>query len=435
MTQAQSNENRAEAPFGLTAEPFAFDTFFPGDQHLRALEFMAQVLWSRARLGVVTGAHGCGKSTLIREFVQGLDDRFVVAAVTREQLGARDFLLEVLRQFGFALEESDKTDRRRMLERFLTHQAAMNRVCLLIVENPQQMHPLTLEELRLIASQEVEGRRVMKVLLLGEPSLQRVMESPRMAGLVAGGAARFNLAPLSEDQTAAYIAHRLRAAGCVDPDALMPHTLMPVVHASTAGVPLQINRLCGRALELAAQMGAAEVPVEVLEAVITELGWQARVDRGVANANLRRRPDASGVFGKLVISMQGMPDREILLDHDRILIGRGDEADARIDSVFISRYHALVVRHDGQDLLLDLGSTNGVLFNSRRIVRRILRNGDLIQIGPAKVVYINPLALPTGHTDPSETICIARPGFPLASEDDDGNGTIISFGHAVQPSP
>ena len=87
--------------------------------------------------------------------------------------------------------------------------------------------------------------------------------------------------------------------------------------------------------------------------------------------------------------MQGLPDREVTLEGDRILVGRGEEADVSIDSVFVSRYHALIVRDNGQDLLLDLGSTNGLVVNSRRILRRALRHRDLIQVGPARVMYFN----------------------------------------------
>ncbi|HEY6641159.1 AAA family ATPase [Povalibacter sp.] len=438
MTQAPPTTDLANLHFGLVTEPFADDVgnaFFPSDQHVSALDFMAQVLWSRARLGVLTAGRGFGKSTLIARFLQKLDDRFVVASITLENLSARDFLLDVLRQFGIALEDSDKTDRRRLLERFLHHQAAMCRVCMLVVENPQQMHPSVLEELRLLTSLEADGRRVLKVLLLGEPPIDRVVESPRMVGLLAGGAMRFALETLSEDQTAAYVAHRLRAAGSSDPDALIPHTLMPRVYACTAGVPAQINRLCARALACAAEEDAEIVTSAALDRAIDALGWQARINRNPAAIQAHRRTDVPEACGKLVLSMQGMPDREVLLDHDRVLIGRGEEADARIDSVFVSRYHALVVRHDGQDLLLDLGSTNGLLFNSRRVLRRILKDGDLIQVGPARMQYVNPLAVPSVQLDPAETICFARPGFPSAAGEDEGNGTIIAFGHTDTQTP
>lgn len=436
-TQPQPTALSTELPFGLSSAPFADCVddafFFPSDQHLRALEFMGQLLWTRARLGVVTASHGCGKSLLISRLLHSLDERIVAAAVSREHLSPRDFLLEVLRQYGFALEDSDRTDFRRLLERFLHHQASMSRVCLLVVENPQEMHPSVLEELRCLAAVEVEGRRVLKVLLLGQPALNRVIESPKMIELLAAGINRFTLGALTEDQTAAYIAHRLRAAGAANPDVLMPYTLMFRIHACTGGIPRQVNRLGARALACAAEDGAASVTPEALNRAIAELGWQSRLPAVPVESN-RHKGEAAQTCGKLILSMQGVPDRELILDHDRMLVGRGEEADIRIDSVFVSRYHALIVRHDHQDLLLDLGSTNGVLLASRRILRRVLKDGDVIQIGPARVTYLNPLAVPAAQPDPAETICFARPGFPPMPGEDDMNGTVIAFGQIDGPN-
>lgn len=435
-TQTQPSVSSATTTAGLVVAPFAERAddafFFPSDQHLRALEFMGQLLWTRARLSVVTANHGCGKSLLIDRFMRSLDERFVAAAVSRENLSPRDFLLQVLQQYGFSLGDSDKTDRRRLLERFLTHQAALNRVCLLIVENPQQMHPSVLEELRHLAAVEVEGRRALKLILLGQPSLSRVLESPKMVELLAGGVNRFSLGALTEDQSAAYIAHRLRAAGAANPDEIMPYTHMPKIHACTGGVPRQINRLCERALTCAAEDGAPTVTLEALDRAIAELGWQSRMPVSLPEAR-RHTGEAAQICGRLAISMQGMSDREVVLDHDRMLIGRGEEADIRIDSVFVSRYHALIVRHDSQDLLLDLGSTNGVLLSTKRILRRVLKDGDLIQIGPARVKYLNPQAPPVAQPDPAETICFARPGFPAMPGEDDG-GTVIAFGQLEGPT-
>jgi len=426
------SHSAASGVAALPRAPFdpCFDDafFFPSDQHLRALEFMGRLIWTRDKLGVITANQGCGKSLLISRLIQEVDERVVVATVSRKNLGPREFLLEVLRQYGFALEENDKTDRRRMLERFLNHQASMGRMCLLVVENAQQMQPSVLEELRLMAALEVDGTRVLKVLLLGQPALNRVLESPRMSELLSGGVERFSLSELSEDQTAAYVAHRLRAAGVQNPDELMPHTLMHAIHFSSGGVPARINELCERALACAAADGTTNVTAEALDRARSELGWPEippRLSHGKAIAAGHRQPSPPA---RLVVAMQGLPERENVLDSDRILIGRGEEADVRIDSVFISRYHALVVRHEGQDLLLDLGSTNGLLINSRRIVRRVLKHHDVIQIGPAKVTYLNPLAVQGPHPDPAETICFARPGFPMAAGEDDGTGTVIAFG-------
>jgi general secretion pathway protein A len=419
------------AEFGLRSPPFADCSedafFFPSDQHLRALEFMGHSLWTKARLGVVTAEHGCGKSLLIRRLLRDLDERIVAAAVQREQIGPRDFLLEILQQFGFPLEEGDKTDRRRLLERFLAHQAAMGRMCLLVVENPQSMSPTVLEELRCLASLRADDARVLKVLLLGQPALNLVLESPRMTELGAARAPRFSLGALSEDQTAAYVAHRLRAAGAADADALMPYTLMPQIHACSAGVPAQINRLCERALSNAASEGAAAVTSTALDQAIEDLNLSRRKPPMARSAAFEASESEPEVRPKLVISMQGLPDREVTLSADRLLIGRGAEADIRIDSVFVSRYHALIVHGSGQDLLIDLGSTNGLLVNSRRIVRRALRHRDLIQVGPARVMYLNEHLREGVQPDTGETICFARPGFPAAAGEE-APSAVVGFG-------
>jgi general secretion pathway protein A len=304
----------------------------------------------------------------------------------------------------------------------------------LIVENPQSMHPSVLEELRCLASVAHEGARVLKVLLLGQPALNLVLQSPRMAELVAEDVARFTLTPFSEDQTAAYVAHRLRAAGAPNPDALLSHTLLPQIHACSLGVPANINKLCSRALAHAREEGASEVTHSALDKAVEDLGWERRRLR-LENAVLEKQVAAAlapePLQAKLAISMQGAAEREVPLQADRILVGRGEEADVRIDSVFISRYHALIVRDGQRHLLLDLGSTNGLLVNSRRILRRALRHRDLIQVGPARVMYLNEQAI-GAQTDPGETLCFSRPGFPAAAGEEEP-GTLLAFGR-LDPS-
>lgn len=418
------------APFGLNGNPFGpcedDATFFPSDQHLRAIEFLGHSLWTRARLGVVIAQQGCGKSLLISRFIRDLDDRVIVAAISRESINARDFLLEVLGQFGLPLGADDKTDRRRLAERFLLHQATTGRLCVVIIENAQSMHPSVLEELRILAAIQHEGAQVLKVLLLGQAGLAHVLESPRMAELMSGASPRFTLDALSDDQTAAYVAHRLRAAGANHPDSLMPYTLVPQIFACTGGVPGQINRLCERALAIASEENATRVTPGALERAIDQLGLR---DRALP-AILATPSDAQAqrAESKLVLSLQGLADREILLTTDRVLIGRGDEADVRIDSVFVSRYHALILRDGTQDVLLDLGSTNGLVVNGRRIVRRALRDRDLIQIGPTRVTYFTtqPAAAASNSPDPGETVCFARPGFPQESDQD--KTSVLAFG-------
>ncbi|MEQ1581157.1 MAG: AAA family ATPase [Steroidobacteraceae bacterium] len=424
-------------PFGLSAPPFtehrndvAF--FFPGEQYLRALEFMGAALWTRTQIGVVTAEEGCGKSQVIRRFLAALDERVLCAEVHRQDLTAREFLDEVLQQFGVGLDESDRTDRRRVLERFLGHQRNLGRICLVVVENPQVMHPLVLDEIRALAEIEVDGTRALKLLLLGQSLLNHVVDSPRMGQLMGNGATRFHLQALSEDQVSAYVAHRLRAAGAADPDQLMPYTLMPKVHLHTGGVPAAVNRLCTQALACAAVRGDVAVTMQALDEAIDILGLEPR--------GLAASPPASeaGVVptvleASLLLATQGSPDKDIPFVRSRVLIGRSELADVRIDSVFVSRYHALIVREPTHDLLIDLGSTNGVLVNSRRVLRHVLRHRDLVQIGPARVTYLNPAATGSTGPDPGQTVYLARAG--MVAPDQPASATVLAFGRVAGESP
>ena len=422
-------------PFGLAAPPFterrndaAF--FFPGEQYLRALEFLGATLWTRTQVGVITAEEGCGKSQVIRRFLAVLDERVLYAEVRRPDLTAREFLDDVLHQFGVVLDESDRTDRRRLLERFLAHQMNLGRICLVVVENPQVMHPLVLDEIKALAEIAVDGARALKLLLIGQPLLNHVVDSPRMGDLMKGGASRFHLPALSEDQVAAYVAHRLRAAGAADPDQLMPYTLMSKVHLHTGGVPAVVNRLCTQALACAAVRGDAAITMQALDEAIDTLGLQPRGGGALASAlpTTPTVPDAS-----LQLATQGVPDKAIPLVRSRILIGRSELADVRIDSVFVSRYHALIVREPTHDLLIDLGSTNGVLVNSKRVLRHVLRHRDLVQIGPARVTYLNPSANGLAGSDPGQTVYLARPGI-VAPEQPPG-ATVIAFGRVAGEPP
>jgi type II secretory pathway predicted ATPase ExeA len=403
-------EEEVLAIWGLHSPPFselASDTFFfPGEQYLRALDFMRRVLCSRVSAGVLTGERGVGKSLLVRSFITGLDDRILVAHLQRTDMSPRDFLLEVLRQFGVELDREDRTDRRLLLERYISHQVSNGRICLLIIENAQNMQPLVLEELRHIASWETDGLRLVKLLLLGQPLLNHVVDSPRLGKLVPAGVPRVSIAPLSEDQLSAYVAHRLRTAGAEFPDRVLPHTLMPLLHRLSGGVPSVVNRICGRTLAIAAVEGQSSVNAQSILSAALQLGMDTTFESQAAP-----NPDEPAVATEevlLLISITGGVDSVVHMNHDRMLIGRSELADVRIDSAFVSRYHGLIVREPGQDLLIDLGSTNGVLVNAKRVLRHVLQHRDLIQIGPARISYLNPAKAPAIPLDSSETLSFAR---------------------------
>ena len=431
MNSSADSELSPSAPLLLARAPFDDVTdeafFFPSDQHLRAFDFLGHALWTTQRLAVVIAENGCGKSLLIQRLLKHLDDRYIVAAVHEERLKPQEFLWQVLVQYGIELEDDDRSDRRRLLERYIHHEAGLGRTCVLVVENAQSMHPLVLEELRSLAALEVRGERALKLLLLGQPALHHVLDSPRMTEVLGPRVPRFVLGSFSEDQTAAYIAHRLRAAGASDPDALMPASLVRQIHVRSRGIPAQINRICARALQEATETGSNSIDQSCVSVALATLGLNpvhVVIEPPAAAGSTASQPGPA----KLLVQVQGAPEQEIVLHGHRMLIGRSEQCDVRVESAFVSRYHALIIRDGEQDLLLDLGSTNGLLVGSRRVMRHVLHHRDLIQIGPAKLTYIN-LGAREAAFDGSETVCFARPGFPAAHGESAG-GTLLPFGRS-----
>lgn len=430
MSSTADTQEMPSGPLQLVErQPFAATTdeafFFPSDQHLRAFDFLGHALWTTSRVAVVIADRGCGKTLLIERLMRHLDDRYIAAAVHEEHMKPNEFLRQVLQQYGIALDAEDRTDRRRLLERYIHHQAGLGRTCVLVVENAQSMHPFVLEELRCLAALEVAGERALKLLLLGQPPLTHVLDSPRMAEVLGSRVPRYVLGAFSEDQTAAYIAHRLRAAGASDPDALMPLSIVRQIHVRSRGIPARINDICERALAEASSAGVETIDEIALTAAFEALGMPAVQPVVKPPPPLGATSSQPGP-AKLLVALQGSDEREMVLHGSRILVGRSEHADVRVDSSFVSRYHALIIRDGQQDVLLDLGSTNGLLVGSRRVMRHVLRHRDLIQIGPAKLTYIN-VAANEHAVDGSETVCFARPGFPVAHTEAAG-GALLAFG-------
>jgi hypothetical protein len=218
---------------------------------------------------------------------------------------------------------------------------------------------------------------------------------------------------------------------------------MSSIHRYTAGVPRNINLLCQQAMGYAVAAGEVLVTERSLTDAAEALRMIPRAEQ-MSQIQLTQDLKADRITGAtdsreameqalLVVSAQGAADSVVPMLANRILIGRGDTADVRIDSAFVSRYHALIVRESpgepqGRDLMIDLGSTNGVLVNGKRVVRRALKHRDLIQVGPARITYLNPSLLPQQERDPSETVSFARPGANDEQVDSELDKAILAFG-------
>lgn len=376
-----------EQPFQLTPDPHFL---FFSKSHRRAKAYMDYTVWNRDSFVVITGEIGSGKTTLVQHLLSTIDDNVIVAKIHQTQLNEIEFYQAILVEFGFKPFNASKVELLDMLNTFLLEQYAQGRQVVLIIDEAQNLSTRVLEEVRLMTGLETSQGKILNLILVGQPELKEVLDTPGMEQLNQRIRFRFHLKALTEEETKQYIDHRIQVAGLSN-QKIIPNSTIPIIHRYTGGIPRLINSLCDTALISAFVDNIKTVTVEVVEDAIVELEWVPYSERS------RRRQHARGEIisyndyqiPKLVAYGKGNKVNEYLLDRECTTLGRMPGNDIMIDDSVVSGHHAKLVTVQGKTYVEDLGSTNGTFVNSERVKRRLLHNGDTIALARFKLVFIH----------------------------------------------
>ena len=167
--------------------------------------------------------------------------------------------------------------------------------------------------------------------------------------------------------------------------------------ADATQVPVDALSLEDRIVELESDLSAAEDQIHALEAELRKArGQVATVSGESSHPQTEIDPTATDHIDESVFA-EGPARFLALIDGDteilhrlsrRVSIGRAPDNDIRVDARFVSRYHAAVMAGPGQTVIEDLGSTNGILINGRRVTRHLLRDGDVVRIGKSRFRFL-----------------------------------------------
>ena len=267
--------------FGLKQKPFSIAPdpryLFMSERHREALAHLLYGVQGGGGFVLLTGEIGAGKTTVCRCFLEQIPARCNVAYIFNPKLTALELLITVCHEFGIKFPPltaggtpptvKDYVDG---LNEYLlrTHAVGQNNV--LIIDEAQNLSPDVLEQLRLLTNLETSERKLLQIVLIGQPELRGMLARPELEQLAQRVIARYHLDALSEKESAQYISHRLAVAGlkgALPFDGAALHR----IHQLTRGVPRRINLLCDRALLGAYATGKARVDRAIVDKAAQEV--------------------------------------------------------------------------------------------------------------------------------------------------------------------
>jgi general secretion pathway protein A len=264
-----------ESHFGFTAAPFQLSPdpqfYFESRGHGQAMAYLKFGAFQGEGFIVVTGEIGAGKTTLVRALLEGLDPAQVVAAqIVNTQLDAFGLLQSICSAFGIPHDNASKAQLLGSLEAFFIALALKGKRALLVVDEAQNLGEAEIEELRMLSNFQLGNRALLQSFLVGQPELRGMLQSPVMEQLRQRVIASCHLGPMSQDETRAYIKHRLRHVGWTGQPHL-DYAAFAEIHRRTDGMPRRINLLCSRLLLSAFLTAKDVITLQEVKQIATEM--------------------------------------------------------------------------------------------------------------------------------------------------------------------
>ena len=261
--------------FGLSEKPFESTPdpkfFYLSSRHKEVLAQLILALKDNRGIVKILGEGGTGKTTLCRSFLKELDSGFEFAYLFHPCADTVELMQYINAEFGLPSQSRNKNELLFHLMRFVVKMKNEGRGVAVVVDEAQNLVPEALEELRILSNMETEKEKLLQIVLLGQPDLNRILRQPLMNLLQQRISAQWDLVPLNVEETHGYIQHRLNVSGGKGKVAFS-RSAADVAFRYSGGLPRLINRLADQALAVAYLEGVKKIDRRIIRQAEKELG-------------------------------------------------------------------------------------------------------------------------------------------------------------------
>ena len=232
------------SPFDITPNP---RFLFHSTKHREAFNHLLYGIRERKGFVQLTGEVGAGKTTLCRALLEQLDGHFSTALILNPMLTGNELMKAIATEYGLDAKGKDRLETMAMISDFLLKQTLAGKETVLIIDEAQNLTEELLEQVRLISNIETDDRKLLQIVLLGQPELRDRLNSHQLRQLRQRITVRYHLNPLTRVEVAQYIQHRLALAGSNG----VPQFTGPAVwrvFGYSKGIPRLVNAVCDKAL-------------------------------------------------------------------------------------------------------------------------------------------------------------------------------------------
>jgi type II secretory pathway predicted ATPase ExeA len=284
-----------ELPFELTPDP---KYLFLTRQHREALSTLEYGLSSGKGITALIGEAGTGKTTLIHTALGSERCRNVSCVyLFNPALTRKEFVEALALRFGLSAHAgASKAALLEELEPVLRERRARGQITALVIDEAQSLSDELLEEIRLLANSETATEKLLPLVLAGQPELRDRLNEPGLRQLKQRVTLRCEVVPLNQQETAAYIAQRIRTAGG-DAARLFTRQAVMLIHEHSGGIPRTISVICDNALLTGFGLGRQSVDSEIVLEVAHDfdLGGRRMSDAAPPQDTNPTLPDRSDI--------------------------------------------------------------------------------------------------------------------------------------------